>query len=663
MNQSLAWRMAFRNLKVLKHLAVPFVLSCSLFLALEYIMISLIGNEYVQHRHEILVMIMTIGSILGALLSIIFILYANSFYQKQRRQEFGLYSVLGLEPKHIRAILLKEKLIQCVCIILLSVLGGHLFGSLMFMALNKLMKDSGVTLMDYPFSLLASNITIGLIVVIFTFIHLLSLWTLRKSTPISLIRSKEVGEREPKSRWIVSLIGLASLLAGYYIALTTEGVMNSMKNIFIAIILIMLGLYCLFTSFSIIFLKWMRKRRSYYEKPTHFLSISGMLYRMNSNAISLASISILLTGAIFTLGLTMSVWRGMFHSVESIMPREYSIEIESDSTSNWQDNMEKIKQVKEEVSKELKPEDDGIISMLLVPIVRDQHHLLSIVDKDGNNNPKANLSTLNYILALDLQSFNFIHHSDFTLKDNEVLLYGTSPKMFTDKIDIAGQEKQVKRLDKSYSSSFISIDHYFIVVPSLEDLVRMGNYYLEKSYDQTTVSTVSPNFSYIFNSKEPSQKIKQHFDKYTPKVELNQRKDLLLSIYTLNGGLLFLGLIVGSILLVGTGLMLYYKQLSEGTEDRERFKIMKQVGLPDSLTKQTIRQQNFWIFVLPIIVACLNIAVTSKIAMQLLVLLGITDRNMILQCFILVTLALVVGYGLFYILTSKVYYHLIEQSN
>ncbi|MDO4671028.1 MAG: FtsX-like permease family protein [Aerococcus sp.] len=654
MNGKLSWKMAFRQLNSQRHLNLPFVLSSGLMFAMEYIILSLLMNQYVLERHANLIIIVRMGAVICTLLTAVFVFYANNFYQKQRYEEMALYSILGLEKRHIRSILHKEKIVQTLMMAVLAIGGGHLFGSMVFIGLNKLMKSTGTTLMDYPFRWQIALTAFVVIFVIMGGCYVMNSWQINRMKPIELMQQQHTGEKEPKSKWLIALIGVALISVGYYIALTnTQNVMSALTNILGAVFLVVLGTYAVYMGLSIIILKLLKKKKGYYYQPTHFFSVSGMLYRMKANAISLASIAVLCTGILTTMGLTVSLYSGMESQANSVMSTDYQLD---------GDSPDQLKKALDDIQKTVTTKDEQLVQNIQVGTFMEGNQLLPLdpkMTKDG----EMDISKAYYIQAQNITNFNQAHAQNFKLADDEILMTATTPAMRSVKqLTINEKTYRVRSLDDSYLSSQLAIDYFYVVLPDSVSLKDLGHYYY--LYDARTKekSDAGVNEALQFNvvgDKEALLKQKQSLlDNYH--VELSSRTDILKLIYELNGGLLFLGIVVGVVLAIGVGLMLYYKQISEGMQDRENFRIMAQVGLPDRLIHKTIQQQILTVFLLPLITALIHISIAFGVLRSLLRLLAVRDMTMVLMCFGLVTLGFVVIYGIFFMLTQRTYYRLVH---
>ena len=661
MRRGLSWKFAFQQLGTLKHLSLPFILSSGSMFSLEYILISLMNNEYVNKRHEMLPMLIKIAIILVTALTMIFVLYANNFYHKQRRKEFGLYTVLGLEKRHIRGILAKEKVLQFVCLALFSTIGGHLLGKFIFMGLNKLMNDTGATLMDYPFKWNSVLITLGLVAVTLCLCHFLNSWSIYRLSPVELLHTQHVGEKEPRSKKLLGLVGLLLVGSGYYIALThADNVLSALQMILVAILLVMVGTYGIFMSVTIMILKGLKRHRSFYYRPVHFLSISGMLSRMKSNAISLASISILCTGILLTLGLTLSVYRGIEDQINHSNAYDYTF-VQNEEAQEG--NKDTLNHVLTQVKDYAKVQDATITQEYLKFVYVQGEKLEKLPNINEVDSSSINERQIYALRALSLSDFNDYYHQNFHLEKGKVLMTATTKeKADLKELTIMDKSFKVQPITEDFLNTGLAVDHFLIVFPDSVPLDQFNDFYNLKVEVNHKPTIEGPKYSLSFNVKGSSEELDKHKEELEKEYHLSisSRKEKAKLIYELDGGLLFLGLVVGLILVIGVGLMLYYKQISEGQEDHEKFVIMGQIGLPDSLIKQTIRRQILTIFLLPILFALANIAIASKILQALLRLVAVRDIMLVQFSFLAVTIGFVVLYGVFYGLTSHTYHQLVH---
>ncbi len=662
-------KLAVTNIKKRATVYFPYFLSFTLLMGLEYIMASLMTNDFVQERNAQLPTIIAFAIFLSTILITIFTIYANNFIQKQRRLEFGLYTVLGLERKHISLMMLIEQFILWITSTVLATGIGFIFGKMVFIMINKLMKDTGATLMDYPFSLGVAGYTVAVGGLIMFFVYLINNIRLSRMQATELLQEKKAGEKEPKANILVLLIGLVAMGAGYYFALTISNAMSQLPLLFGTILLIIIGTYCLFISLSILVLKALQKNKKHYYKPENFLMISGMLYRMRANAVSLASIAILCTGIIVTVGTTLSLYMGMSSIIEGATPRQFEL------TYIVSENGEQEKLTEEDFLTDM----SNYLGEDINTSFASGYDLTMIGARfnDGVFQPESGEPEwLAYLLLTTVDDFNELYGEDYQLEENQAL-YASQIKNAKelDQITLLADDdnKQVldlQAIDETYMPTNYVGDIMYLVVPNEDVLNEIRENFLISVYGSDEPVQAEPSQSLYFDvddedqSKEIEQMIADNRIAVTignHTYRISSKQSMTKELYSLNGGFLFLGIIVGIVLIIGTILMLYFKQISEGYDDKEKFDIMGQVGLPDSLIKQTIQKQVFWIFALPSIVAVLNAVMAHKIVMSLLRTLGLIAPTTVLTAYGIVIVVFIAIYAICYLITSKMYYAIIKK--
>lgn len=666
MKFSILNKVAFRSMIAHKKLFFPYLIAVILLFSLEYILLSLMQNEYVLEFHSNLKTILGIGVFFATLLIVIITLYTSNFIQKAQRKEFGLYSVLGLEKKHIRFVMLIQNLFGWFVTSIFSVAFGYLLGSLMFIALNRIMEDTGATLMDYPFQLDTAIGVSGLLFITFIIVFVINSLKIARFNPINLLSSVHKGEGEPKGPIWMTILGLVALIGGYYIALTQDDILSSLTNVFLAIFLVMFGTYFLFISLSILILKMMRKNKKLYYRPNHFLSISGMLHRMNNNSVSLASIAILCSGVILVLGITVTTYRTMETQIESAQSAEYTLS--PASVGNYESEIEENEKFFQDIIDDLSGygelEDVRIQTSLNVFGYLADQSLQALPHSKSDEYKKLDPSgQAIFIIGETVATYNELNDDNLGLKKDEVLI--TSNLLDLDeisRIEINGKTYKTKEVSSNVIPSNYGIEVIYLGFSEQEQLDALQRDF--QSYDNFTNEYYTSPYETVahFNVAGDETSVEERINEIKNDAALNieTNEETRKSMYELYGGLLFIGIVVSVVLIIGTILMLYFKQISEGYQDRENYKIMKQVGLPNSLIKKTIRSQIIWIFLLPIIVAILHNLFASKIMYMLIGLFGTRDLFVFISSYFGVLVIFALIYLLFYWITSRAYYDIID---
>ena len=654
MNMKLAGKFAIKNLKANRYIEVPFIIAAGIMLILFNIMASLMQNEYVLTRHKELPTFINMGIGVVFIFTFVFVVYANRFLIKRRNKEFALYGILGLEKKHIRKIIFIEHIINYSLVAVIAISGGYVFGKLAFMGLNSLMKDTAVKIMDYPFSTQATAITLVYVLFLFVFVYLLNALSIKNASPVELLGREHRGEGEPKNRLVLLLIGLAFLVVGYYIALTINGILKSLLAFFIAVVLVIIATYILFITFSIFMLKIQKKNKNFYYKAKNFLSVSGMIYRMKSSAVGIASIAILSTGVIVTLATTLSIYGSIEAVVTSTMPREYKISNVAINVTidNYKDEQKKLMNIITKAAGGEKNITNSFSELSgMIYALQNGSELLPLLGDNANNyHPvPAILSTID--------SYNTEFNQNVKLEDDEVIISSNSSSLpIESTINLGGKNYKTRMVEGLVPGNF-AIEIYKIILPNINTMDELTRFYLMDKNDEKGNSPAPLYITAHFDLITDKANFEKAFfalgeDKY----ELAEISDIRKSSYEFNGGFLFLGIIVGVIFLSGTMLITYYKQVSEGSEDREKYQIMKKVGLPDELIKKTTASQVVWMFFLPLAVAAIHSIVSSKIIFQLLGMFGVSKFMDYGSNLLIVGGVFAVVYFVNFKITSNVYY-------
>ena len=654
MNLKLAGGFAIKNLKANRYLEIPFILATGTMLILFNIMASLMQNEYVLTRHKELPTFINMGIGVVFIFTFVFVVYANRFLIKRRNKEFALYGILGLEKKHIRKIIFIEHIINYSLIAVIAISGGYVFGKLAFMGLNSLMKDTAVKIMDYPFSTQATAITLVYVLFLFVFVYLLNALSIKNASPVELLGREHRGEGEPKNRLVLLLIGLAFLVVGYYIALTINGILKSLLAFFIAVVLVIIATYILFITFSIFMLKIQKKNKNFYYKAKNFLSVSGMIYRMKSSAVGIASIAILSTGVIVTLATTLSIYGSIEAVVTSTMPREYKISNVAINVTidNYKDEQKKLMNIITKAAGGEKNIANSFSELSgMIYTLQNGSELLPLLGDNANNyHPvPAILSTID--------SYNSEFNQNVKLADDEVIISSNSSSLpIESTINLGGKNYKTKMVEGLVPGNF-AIEIYKIILPNTSTMDELTRFYLMDKNDEKGNFPAPLYITEHFDlTTDKANFEKAFFALGEGKYELAEISDIRKSSYEFNGGFLFLGIIVGVIFLSGTMLITYYKQVSEGSEDREKYQIMKKVGLPDELIKKTTASQVVWMFFLPLAVAAIHSIVSSKIIFQLLGMFGVSKFMDYGSNLLIVGGVFAVVYFVNFKITSNVYY-------
>lgn len=659
MKSKMASKFAFKNMKANALLLTPFLIASSIMGTLFFVMASLGQNHYIEKNHEYIAMLIQFGIFIVGIFTFIFILYANSFLAKRRNKEFALYGILGLEKKHIAKIISIEYILNFLTVSFFSITGGFVLGKLAFILLNRITKNMTAKIMDYNFSISSAILTLIFFAIIFILIYLTMIFRIGKSTPIELLSKQKKAEGEPKSKFILGTLGFIILCIGYYLSITSKGSIKSFGRFFPAVFAVIIGTYLVFIAFSILVLKLLKRNRILYYKAKNFLSISGMLYRMKSNAVSLASITLLSTSIIVTLATTLTINSSIKDFTNSIHPKDFylSFSVTGNNKDILENGEERKKEILDVLNKVLK-EDEKIKNLTVKKTMMNP-----VINENGKITPLGKRSELASFLIIEtLEDFNKNNNTNYTLNDDEVL-YSTNSKNLKnyDSMEFAGKNYKLVKVKDLYPKN-IAADGMIIIVKDNEIFIKMLDNYNEKQLKYN----LDFNFDLDSADKEAFySRLQTDYNIFVQQKDvfshsLSSKAEVDAFAYELNGGLLFFGMIVALIFITGTVLITYYKQISEGFEDKQSYHIMKNVGLPDSIIKKSLRVQILWIFFLPLVVATIHSLFAFPILHNILKGLGFQSIRIFAMSFATIVLSFSVIYFIIYSITSRVYYKIIR---
>lgn len=657
MNKHIYSKLAMNNIKKNKSTYFPYLLSCTVMISLFYILHAVtkqVGTgEF--YGDATMATILNFGVYIAGGFSVIFIFYTNSFLIKRRKKELGLYSVLGMEKKHIGKVLLFEVIYSGGFSLLAGILSGVLLGRLMFALLLNILNLST----SIKFSISGESIIVTTILFVLTF-GIVMLFNLRKihtTNPIDLMRSNKEGEKEPKANWIMATLGFICLGIGYYLAITVENPINSINMFFIAVVFVILATYFLFTAGSITILKILRRNKRFYYNKKHFISVSSMIYRMKQNAVGLANICILSTAVLLVLSTTISLYVGM----EDIMRTRFPYDVRTNYIYEGQ-NKEKIQEVILNHGKKNNLDIQNITDYYIFSTVGNRNENTFI---ETQNFDMKDIDSLYEIYIITLSDYNKNTGQNEILKDGEILIYSNDKAFNYDSLKLYDKEFKIKKsVDNMDFVSTLSIFNAIsIVVPDIEIMKELSAKISKKDKESASIY-----YEYDFDL-EGTMNNKVEFSS-TLRSELNEsieRVAVVENIYTsrqdflsIFGSLFFIGLFLGTFFMIATVLIIYYKQISEGYDDHDRFDIMQKVGMSKDEVKRAIKSQVMIVFFLPLITAIIHIIVAFPMVSKILAIFNLTNTKLFISLTAIVILIFTILYGVVYRLTAKVYYKLVK---
>lgn len=642
MNNFIYEKLAVTNLKNNRKTYVPYIFTGVLTVMMFYIIDALSrGKGITQDTLKICLQYAT-GVIV--VFAVIFLFYTNSFLIKRRKKEIGVYNILGMGKRHIARMMAVETILTAGISILGGLVFGIIFGKLMYLLLLKILHNS----VDMQFSVNGTAIvqTVILFAGIFLLTYLYNILQIQLVNPVELLHGGNQGEKEPKSRWLLVIIGVAALGNGYRIALTTEAPLEVLLKFFIAVICVIIGTYALFIAGSIVVLKMLRKNKAYYYNLKHFTSVSGMIYRMKQNGAGLANICVLSTMVLVMVSTTVSLYAGMEDILDSRFPRDVSIVCKQADVNH------------EEIIERLLKEQCEKAGVKITDRVWYRYGSMNAVlkgDKLENVDQYYPDNHFYYVEMMTQDEYNRIEKRNVSLEEQEILTYTTNGKCGKKQINIAGQNYQVKKeLPEMTSQPKSTAEIYktlYIVFANAEQIERIEPFSYADKFNLKGDDG---------KQKEALEQIQNEFYEKIPDGMMESRMLSRSSFYELYGGLFFIGIYLGSMFIMATVLIIYYKQISEGYDDRERYQIMQKVGMSKKEVKRSIRSQVLSVFFLPLIVAVIHVAVAFKVMTKILGVLKLTNVLLFAVCTIITIAVFAVFYIIVYSITAKEYYRIVN---
>ena len=667
----LAWGNIVRN----RQFYVPYLLTLIGTAAAFYIIGALAGARDlpVMNRYIYLSMFMTFGLFVIAIFAVIFLGYTNSFLMKRRRKELGLYNVLGMGKRNIARMLGMETVYTALIGIGGGILAGLLLQKLVTLLLCRIMAFHGT-----GFSFYVSREGILATIALFTLILLgnllVNLIRVGRQSPMELMRSASAGEREPKSNWPMAILGILALGGGYAIAVFTNNAGMAFALYFPAVILVIIGTYALFTAVSIVALKALRKNKRYYYQPRHFIGVSGMLYRMRRNAVGLANICILSTMVLVMVSGTLALYLNSQQTLEKQFPAELSVAVryQADQTPAFDGDAFSARLLAELREKDCPAEilysyRRFTLSMDEIPGGYFRRHEYQSQTKD-----------INFLTAADAEAITGQQLTDFapvTLRFPLTAAAEQGNGGADEYSEITVEAAKLTETVPAVGGAFVNIN-VPVWLAVKDDAALQAVWDTQAAAQRVRIPGSSPNamvfqtFCRLNTDPETQLTVEWELDfgqGYSAaevgsweRVDADSKESFTRDYYALNGGFFFLGLFLGFLFIMAAVLIIYYKQVSEGYEDRERYRIMRDVGLERKMVKESISSQILVVFFAPLLVAAIHVAFDFQLMLHLLAMFGLHEAGTTLLCTAGTFLVFAVIYGLVYLLTARTYYRIVQ---
>lgn len=655
-------KLALSNLKQNRKLYYPFAIAVILTTMILYSFIALATTPHLEASYggRTARSVLGFGSFVVQLVVIILVAYANGYVMKNRSKELGLYSVLGMEKKHLLVMTLWELLFFYILTVGAGLGLGLLFDRLIFALLLKCMGLPVV--IQSTFQIGAVFKTLLGLAIAFGLILLLNSIRLLRYSSLNLMQQKKAGEKKGRFLLVQTLLGLGLLGIAFYLALTAERPVAAVQGFFIAVILVILATYLLFNAGSITFLRFLKGRKSYYYKPENFISVSNLIARMRKNAAGLATISILSTMVLVTLTGSLNLFIGGQNYLDTMYPSDYNISVgHMTSEAETEPVVEDVQAIIQKTADATNLSDYQVAQTTYwsAEIRKIDGKVLEVYDQ-SDQETNQELKTEGVVYFFDQATYEQLTGQKVELGENEILAYGYHyPGRLDAQLEINGKSFTIKeKLNSNFiqgklpqGSLFQDQMGLYLVLPDLSQLGLK----MDKNLEFSITAKDKENSAFldgVIKELHSTDKMSQYgatyfsgYDRYS--IEKDWRESA--------GTILFIGIFLSVIFLLATVLVIYYKQISEGYEDRENFVILQQVGLDQKQTGTTIRKQILTVFFLPLFFSFLYLGVAYKMISKIVALLGATNAELVLQTTLAICAVFFISYVLVFLLTSRSY--------
>ena len=655
-------KFALNNLVKNKRFILPYIFSAIFTIASFYILTSLsLGKNLDKLPQGISATkkVLSLGVNVIAIFSAIFLFYTYSFLIKRRVREFGLYSVLGMTKKQIARILILETIFIAVITLVFGLAFGLLFDKLMLLVLLKLF-TAGVSF-GFVITPIAVFLTILLFGGIFFLLLIYTVIKISRLKIVALLKEENNGEREPKARFILAILGLGLTGYGYYLAQTIQNPIKAITMFFIAVLAVIFGTYLIFMAVSITVLKLMKNNKTFYYKPKNFISVSGLLYRMKRNAVGLANICILSTMVLVTMGTTSALYAGSEEAYNTRFPRDIIV-------NGYRSTEGKLTEIEKNVKKAT--QDAGVEAKDLV-----SYNMLNVVGRLNGTEISyetgnvGSLDKLRTVVVIELKDYNKVSKEQKTLNTGETLLFiDKKGKYEANEITVQGVNLKIKEKLTDFpgalgTAAANAFDTYYVVVKDNTDVKKIESALKKKLNMSDEEGEVYNYVGFNISDKTKEAKVIENFKQLEKEGNINieGKAENETNFKGFYASFLFIGVFISMIFVVSQVVIMYYKQISEGYEDKDKFGIMRKVGLTDRQIKQSIRSQVLMIFFTPLAIATLHTVVAYPFIEKILKLFLATDNNVFLIALAVTIAVFAVFYLIVYLITSRIYYRIIKE--
>ena len=602
-----------------------------------------------------------LGLVVVTLASAIIVLYANSFVMKNRSKELGVYGMLGLEKRHLIGMTFKELLIFGLVTVTAGIGIGALFDNLIFALLLKLAKMKVELVATFQWSVVFSILLVfGLVFLVIVFLNAIRII---RMDALQLSREKAKGEKKGRFLVLQTLLGLITLGGGYYLAQSVKDPVSAVLTFFIAVMLVIFATYLLFNAGITVFLQLLKKNKRYYYKPNNLISVSNLIFRMKKNAVGLATIAILSTMVLVTMSAATSIYNGSENMKKLLYPHDFDVKGQNVEVEDLDKLLTHYAS-----EKSLTISNKDVLGYASFGLSSQDGTKLTTFEKGQNSvMPKT------VFLVFDQKDYEKMTGQKLNLTGNEVGLWARNDQLKGQRaFSLNNQNYTIKEaIQQDFIANHVSnqyvlliSDYNYLVVPDLQNFLEQ--------YQDSAIYTQFYGGMDVTASPEEQLKLSDDFEAYVNNFSHNLKSedamvyngttktDAIAEMNALFGGILFIGIFLSIIFMIGTVLVIYYKQISEGYEDRERFVILQKVGLDHKQIKQTINKQVLTVFFLPVIFAFLHLAFAYHMLSLILKVIGVVDTAMMLSVTLSICGIFALVYVLIFVITSRSYRKIVQ---
>lgn len=656
-------KLAVSNLIKNRKLYYPFALAVLLAVTVTYLFYSLTFNPKIAEIRggETIQATLGFGMVIVTLASAIIVLYANSFVMKNRSKELGIYGMLGLEKRHLISMTFKELVLFGILTVGAGIGIGALFDKLIFAFLLKLMKLKVELVATFQMKVvIAVLVVFGLI-----FLGLMFLNALRiaRMNALQLSREKASGEKKGRFLSLQTILGAISLGGGYYLALTVTDPLTALTTFFLAVLLVIIGTYLLFNAGITVFLQILKKNKKYYYQPNNLISVSNLIFRMKKNAVGLATIAILSTMVLVTMSAATSIFNASESFKKVLNPHDFGV---SGQNVEKEDLDKLLSQFASDKGYKIKEKE--VLRYTYFGVANQEGTKLTLFEKGQNR-----VQPTTVFMVFDQKDYENMTGQKLSLSGNEVGLFAKNDGLKGQKVlTLNDHQFSVKEeFNKDFivnhvpnQFNILTTDYNYLVVPDLQA-------FLDQFPDSAIYNQFYGGMNVINVSEEEQLKVAEEYEKYLNQFNAqldtegsyvygSNLADASSQMSALFGGVFFIGIFLSIIFMVGTVLVIYYKQISEGYEDRERFIILQKVGLDQKQIKQTINKQVLTVFFLPLLFAFIHLAFAYHMLSLILKVIGVIDTTMMLTVTLSICAIFLIAYVLIFMITSRSYRKIVQ---